>query len=77
MSTQTGPCIKGREDAEIIRAFANEMKVMLPSAYTGGTCSVLFAELNPDLPPKRLAETAEALRASSASLSSFPLRSSS
>ena len=47
MSTQTGPCIKGREDAEIIRAFANEMKVMLPSAYTGATCSVLFADLKP------------------------------
>jgi len=39
--------ISRREDAEIIRPFGNEMKVMLPAAHTGGTCSVLFAALKP------------------------------
>ncbi len=47
MSKQTEPWIRGRENAEIIRPFGNEMKVMLSGARTNGTCSVLFADLKP------------------------------
>lgn len=45
MIKPTEPWIMGRENAEIIRPFGNEMKVMLPATRTGGTCSVLFADL--------------------------------
>ncbi len=47
MIKQTEPWIMGREKAEIIRPFGNEMKVMLPATRTDGTCSVLFADLKP------------------------------
>jgi len=47
MSKQTEPWIRGRENAEIIRPFGSEMKVMLPAGRTNGTCSVLFADLKP------------------------------
>ncbi len=47
MIKQTEPWIIGRENAEIIRPFGNEMKVMLPATRTDGTCSVLFADLKP------------------------------
>ena len=47
MSTTMEPWIRAVEEAEIIRPFGNEMKVMLPAAHTGGSCSVLFAELKP------------------------------
>lgn len=47
MIKPTEPWIMGRENAEIIRPFGNEMKVMLPATRTGGTCSVLFADLKP------------------------------
>jgi len=55
MSKQTEPWIRGRENAEIIRPFGNEMKVMLSGASTNGTCSVLFADLKPGegAPPHR------------------------
>jgi mannose-6-phosphate isomerase-like protein (cupin superfamily) len=45
MTTHTDPWISGRDDAEIIRPFGNEMKVMLPAEHTAGACSVLFSEL--------------------------------
>ena len=47
MIKQAEPWIMGRENAEIIRPFGNEMKVMLPATRTDGTCSVLFADLKP------------------------------
>src|SRR5271165_5882963 len=47
MSKQTEPWIRGRDNAETIYPFGNEMKVMLSAARTDGTCSVLFADLKP------------------------------
>ena len=47
MSAQIEPWIAATGDAEIIRPFGNEMKVLLPAAHTSGACSVLFAELRP------------------------------
>lgn len=47
MSAQIDPWIAATGDAEIIRPFGNEMKVLLPAAHTSGACSVLFSELRP------------------------------
>ena len=47
MSAQIEPWITATHDAEIIRPFGNEMKVLLPAVHTSGACSVLFAELRP------------------------------
>ena len=52
MSTQIEPRITQSEDAESIRPFGIDMKVMIGAAQTGGTCSVLIGELKPgDGPP--------------------------
>jgi len=49
------PRITPAEDAEDIRPFGIDMKVMIGAAQTGGTCSVLIAELKPgDGPPPHL-----------------------
>ena len=47
MSTQLEPRITRREDAESIRPFGIEMKVMMAAAQTSDTCSVLIGELKP------------------------------
>jgi len=47
MSAQIEPWITATHDAEIIRPFGNEMKVLLPAGHTSGACSVLFSELKP------------------------------
>ena len=55
MSTQIEPRITQSEDAESIRPFGIDLKVMIASAETGGTCSVLIGELKPgDGPPPHL-----------------------
>lgn len=55
MSTQIEPRITRREDAESIRPFGIELKVMMAAARTGGTCSVLIGELKPgEGPPPHL-----------------------
>ena len=55
MSAQIEPGIIRRDDAESIRPFGVEMKVMMAAAQTGGTCSVLVAELKPgEGPPPHL-----------------------
>ena len=55
MSTRIEPRIAQREDAESIRPFGIEMKVMIAAALTGGTCSVLIGELKPgEGPPPHL-----------------------
>ncbi len=55
MSTLIEPWIAQREDAESIRPFGIEMKVMIPAALTDGTCSVLIGELKPgEGPPPHL-----------------------
>src|SRR5271165_2168642 len=55
MSTLIEPRIAQREDAESIRPFGIEMKVMIAAALTGGTCSVLIGELKPgEGPPPHL-----------------------
>jgi quercetin dioxygenase-like cupin family protein len=55
MSAQIEPGIIWREDAESIRPFGVEMKVMMAAAQTGGTCSVLIGELKPgEGPPPHL-----------------------
>jgi uncharacterized cupin superfamily protein len=55
MSTRIEPRIAQRENAESIRPFGIEMKVMIAAALTGGTCSVLIGELKPgEGPPPHL-----------------------
>ena len=55
MSTQLEPRITRREDAESIRPFGIEMKVMMAAAQTSDTCSVLIGELKPgEGPPPHL-----------------------
>ena len=55
MSTQRVALITRREDAEVIRPFGIEMKVMIAATQTGGTCSVVSAELKPgEGPPPHL-----------------------
>jgi len=55
MSTQIEPRVTRSEDAESIRPFGIDMKVMIAAAQTGGTCSVLIGELKPgDGPPPHL-----------------------
>ena len=55
MSTRIEPRITQSEDAESIRPFGIDLKVMIASAQTGGTCSVLIGELKPgDGPPPHL-----------------------
>ena len=55
MKTQMEPRITRAEDAERIRPFGIDMKVMVAAAETDGTCSVLIAELQPgDGPPPHL-----------------------
>ena len=55
MSTQIEPRIIRSNDAESIRPFGIDMKVMIAAALTGGTCSVLIGELKSgDGPPPHL-----------------------
>ena len=55
MGTPIEPQITQSEDAERIRPFGIDMKVMITAAQTGGTCSVLIGELKPgDGPPPHL-----------------------
>jgi quercetin dioxygenase-like cupin family protein len=49
------PRVTPSGDAESIRPFGIDMKVMIAAAQTGGTCSVVTAELKPgDGPPPHL-----------------------
>jgi mannose-6-phosphate isomerase-like protein (cupin superfamily) len=49
------PRITSSENAESIRPFGIDMKVLIAAAQTGGTCSVLIGELKPgDGPPPHL-----------------------
>ena len=55
MTAQIEPRITRRQDAESIRPFGVEMKIMMAAAQTGGTCSVLIGELRPgEGPPPHL-----------------------
>ena len=55
MSTRRVPLITRREDSEVIRPFGIEMRVMIAATQTGGTCSVVSAELKPgEGPPPHL-----------------------
>ena len=55
MSTRMEPRIAQWQDAESIRPFGIEMKVMIAAALTGGTCSALIGELKPgEGPPPHL-----------------------
>ena len=55
MTTQIEPRITRSPDADTIRPFGIEIKVMIAAAQTAGTCSVLIAELKPgDGPPPHL-----------------------
>ena len=55
MTTQIEPRSTRSPDADTIRPFGIDIKVMIAAAQTGGTCSVLIAELKPgDGPPPHL-----------------------
>src|SRR5215468_11176517 len=55
MTTQIEPRITWSPDADTIRPFGIDIKVMIAAAQTGGACSVLIAELKPgDGPPPHL-----------------------
>jgi len=55
MTTQIEPRITRSPDAETIRPFGIDMRVMIAAAQTGGMCSVLIGELKPgEGPPPHL-----------------------
>jgi len=55
MTTQIEPRITRSPDAETIRPFGIDMRVMIAAAQTGGMCSVLIGELKPgEGPPQHL-----------------------